>query len=67
MSNNIFKTAINLENQAEIFSFLRELVDYLQQIKFKNGKFVINCPTRTAFRGLIINAVNFKSIYEECV
>lgn len=67
ISNNVFKNAINPQNKEEIFAFLHELVDYLKQIKFKNGELVINSKTRTAFRGLIINASNFESIYEECV
>lgn len=66
-NENRFKSAINLTNKEETFAFLDELVSYLKKIKLPSGQFVIDSLTKTAFRGLIINAVNFKSLYVECV
>lgn len=66
-SLNQYKNAINSDNKLGIFKFLDELNDYVKQIKFKNGELVIKSNCRTAFRGLTVNSVNFRSIYEECV
>lgn len=62
-----FKNAISPENKTEVFSFFVDLAEYLKRIKFSNGETVIYTQTRAAFKGFIINATNFKSIYEECV
>lgn len=66
-NENKFKNALNPENKSEVFAFFEHLSGYLQQIKFPKGQYVFDSPVRTAFRGLIINVANFKSIYEEYV
>lgn len=66
-NENMFKNSISPENKTEIFSFFREISEYLKRIKLSDGKTVVYSPNRAAFRGFIINAMNFKLIYEECV
>lgn len=66
-SENKFKNAINSKNKIEIFTFFEEITKYLKKIKFENSNIVLNTRKRTAFRGIIINITNFKSMYEELV
>lgn len=66
-TDNKFKNAISPENKSEVFSFFEDIAAYLKRIKFSDGKTVIYTRTRAAFKGFMINATNFKLIYEECV
>lgn len=66
-NNNLFKRAIDADNKEEIFSFFTELIAYLSQIKFNTGAFVIRSKSRAAFRGFVVNAINLKAIYEDCI
>lgn len=66
-SANKFKSAIDSQNKTEIFTFLANITTYLKQIKFPCGQSVIRSKSRAAFRGIVINAANFKSIYDEYV
>lgn len=64
---NVFKQAINPKNEEAVFTFFNKLIDYLKQLRFADGTRIISTPCRAAFRGFIINAINFKCIYEELV
>lgn len=64
---NIFKQAINSKNEEAVFTFFDKLTDYLKQLEFSDGTLIISSKTKAAFRGFIINAINFKCIYEEYV
>lgn len=70
-SETKFKNAINPKNSIEIFALFEKLSDYLQKIKFSTGelagKYVIKTRNKTAFKGLVVNMINFKFIYEELV
>lgn len=65
--DNIFKQAINPENEKAVFAFLGTLIDYLKQLRLSDGTMIISSKKRAALRGFIINAINFKCIYEEYV
>lgn len=69
--NNIFKNPIDCYTANDIFAYFNEATEYFAKIKITNrqGQIVrvINSTLRTAFRGFIINMINFRSIYEECV
>lgn len=66
-NSNIFKSALNALNHKYIFEFFDEVMPYLQTLKMPDGKTVITSNSRTSFRGFIINMINLKSIYKDCI
>lgn len=67
LDTNSLKSALNPLNQKAIFDFFENARKYLQSLKLPDKNEVISSNKRTAFRGFIINMINIKSMYEECV
>lgn len=67
LSGNEFKNPMNPANEDQIFSYFDRAFDYFKTLKLPKGKVVVTSRTRTAFKGLMANMVNFRCMYEECV
>lgn len=66
-SSTIFKNAINPANQQEVFDYFEDVIEYFKTIKLPDGNFILSARTKTAFKGFIMNMVNLKYIYKDCV
>lgn len=69
---NIFKSALNPANKAEIFAFLLEAKSYIESLELigkRNNKRqkVIKSTAKTGFRGYIINIISVMNMYEKFV
>lgn len=67
IDSNVFKSAINSRNQEFIFKYFDSAIEYLKNIKLSSGSLIISTKNKTAFRGFIVNMINLKAIYKECV
>lgn len=67
LSGNIFKNPISPANEQTIFSYFDKAFNYFKTLKLPKGKVIVTTRTRTAFKGLMTNMVNFRYMYEECV
>lgn len=67
VDSNVFKSALHPPNHKYIFDFFDEVILYLQTLKMPDGGAIISSKCRTSFRGFIINMINLKSIYKDCI
>lgn len=72
LNGNIYKSALNPTNKAEIFAFLLETKHYIASLEIigkKNNKRqkVVKSTAKTGFRGYIINIVTVMNMYEKFV
>lgn len=67
---NKFKSALNFNNQDELFSFLREAKDYILSLKVKDANKlipIVKSNVKAGFRGLAMNAQSISAMYETYV
>lgn len=56
-SENIFKNAISPKNENEVFACFDKSMAYLQQLRLKDGTYLIDSKKRTAFKGNISSCI----------
>lgn len=71
-NDNVFKSAMNSENQVRIFIFLEEALMYIKSLKIttlKSKKIVciLKSRARTGFLGFIVNIISISAMYKEFV
>lgn len=69
---NIFKSALNPSNKAEVFSTMLEAKKYISSLKVVNPRngsmeLLINSECKTGFRGFIVNFLSIIEMYGEFV
>lgn len=67
-TGNIFKSPVNGQSVADIWSFMDDTIDYLQKLTlepFKNP--IVASEIKVGFKGMIIGLKNVKLIYENVV
>lgn len=72
LNGNIYKSALNPTNKAEIFAFLLEAKKYIETLEIigkRNSKRqkVVESTAKTGFRGYLIDIISVMNMYEKYV
>lgn len=66
ITNDVFKSPINVSSKPTIFGFLDGLIDYIEELRI-NGKCVLETNRRMPFVGFKQNSIALKMMYEDLV